>query len=270
MRDSNTAFHRRPGNFVLAAMITTLIALAAVPLGWLPTVGATSPQKIGARIPFVGCSADGQTGPVNAPRGTTVVLPVAAELARRLSYYKPEGGFGVLAPRGWHCFQIYGSNGSALYVGPQPMVASDLSTGTWSGFAGPIIELLYEYGGTSGRFTVAEIIARVFPTHREFVDKVIEEGFASADSFQFGPFPNDSLAYRTRDVVEFQTPSDADGLGTYSRLRKNAEPINGVAILVGETPDLALLSVRLPQSQPDLKSAIIHQLVRETTHPANQ
>jgi hypothetical protein len=264
MRNSNTALHSCPGNFALAAAITVVVAFAAVQLG------AEPPQKIGARIPFVGCKADGQTGPVNAPRGTTVVLPVASELARRLAYYKPEGGLGVLAPRGWYCFQAYGSNGSALYVSPQPIVATDLSASTWNGFAGPIIELLYEYGDTSGRFSVAKVIARVFPTRREFVDKVVKEGFASADSFQSGPFPNDSLTYRAKDVVEFQTPSDTDGLGTYSRLRKNDEPINGVAILVGETPDLALLSVRLPQNRSDLKSAIIHQLERETAHAARQ
>jgi hypothetical protein len=49
-----------------------------------------SPQAIaaeappGAYVPFIGCSADGQTGPENAPHGKSMVLPITAEAAQRL------------------------------------------------------------------------------------------------------------------------------------------------------------------------------------------
>ncbi len=37
-----------------------------------------------------------------------------ARVAARLAYYKAKNGFGILGPRGWHCFSTYGSNGSTL------------------------------------------------------------------------------------------------------------------------------------------------------------
>src|SRR5580692_3776159 len=62
-------------------------------------------------IPFVGCKADGQVGPLKAPKETTKMISLPSELAHELAYYKAEGGVGVLAPRGWYCFETYGSSG---------------------------------------------------------------------------------------------------------------------------------------------------------------
>jgi len=42
-----------------------------------------------------------------------------------------------------------------------------------------------------------------------------------------------------------ETPANGEGLGTTSRLKKNAHSISGVEILIGETPDLVHLAVRL-------------------------
>jgi hypothetical protein len=158
---------------------------------------AASPRKLGAHVPFVGCKADGQTGPVNAPNGKSMVLPMAAEAAERFAYYKSEQGFGVLAPRGWYCFGVYGSSGYSLYVSPQPITTTNLFSTTWSGFTGPVIEIAGKDGDTSGRFGVARTIALVFPAHRAFVEKVIEEGIEPANSFAFGPYPKDKLIYRS-------------------------------------------------------------------------
>lgn len=44
----------------------------------------------------------------------------------------------------------------------------------------------YWYGGTSGRFVVAEIIARIFPAYKAFAVRVMKE-LAPPDSFSFGP-----------------------------------------------------------------------------------
>ncbi len=227
---------------------------------------AESPQKFDVHVPFVGCRADGQLGPVKAPNGKSVRLPIAPEAARRLAYYKSEQGFGVLAPRGWHCFGVYGSNGYALYVSPQQIAPANLFSSTWSGFTGPIIELRWESGDTSGRFGVARIIARVFPAHRAFVESVVQEGIEPASPFPSGPYPNDTLIYRSQEMVEYQTPANTDGLGTNSRLKKNANPISGVATLMGQTPDLLLLSVRLPPNLPDLTSVIVQQVERDAKH----
>ncbi len=174
-----------------------------------------------ARIPFVGCPSDGQQGPVEAPSGQDGAISVSKEAAHRVAYYKAEEGVGVLAPRGWHCFGVYGSSGSSLYVSPDPINSAEVLSSSWRGFAGPVVQISLEYGGTSGRFAVARTIARVFPARKEFVDRVLAEGIEPASSFPYGPYPNDTIRNRGMNVVEFSTPAQADGLGTGSRLQKN-------------------------------------------------
>jgi len=246
-----------------------LLALAACaqfsPLA-KANAAAASPQKLGAHVPFVGCRADGQIGPVDAPNGKSRVLPIATAAAQRLAYYRAEQGFGVLAPRGWYCFGVYGSDGIVLYVSPQEISTDNLFSSTWSGFTGPVIEVAWESGDTSGRFGVAHVIARVFPAYRAFAERVIDEELEPADSFPFAPYPKDKLLYRNKRVVEYQTPANTDGLGTNSKLKKGANPISGVAILMGPTPDLLLLSVRLPPNLADLTSVIVQQVERGAMH----
>jgi hypothetical protein len=68
-----------------------------------------------------------------------------------------------------------------------------------------------------------------------------------------------SLAYRSKSVVEYETPALAEGLVTQSRLVANADTIKGVAILSGTgEPDLLVLSVRLPNDLKILVPANIH------------
>jgi hypothetical protein len=132
-----------------------------------------------------------------------------------------------------------------------------------SGSVAPVIQVVFTYGNTSGRFDVARIIARVFPAYKSSAYKFLE-GFDSAtSSLVFGPYPRDSLTYKSDRVVEYKTPAQTDGLGTYSWLKKNGSPIEGVAMLVGQTPDLSLLSVRLPAELVGLTSVIVHQFERD-------
>lgn len=239
------------------------LALRVKPPVFAQSKASAQPQKLTAAVPFVGCESDGQLGAVNAPTGTSKLVPISADSAAHLAYYKSEQGFGVLAPRGWSCFGVYGSNGYALYVSPERVTASNLFSSTWTGFTGPAIELAGETGDTSGRFGVARVIARVFPAHKSFVDDVIAQGVEPVSSFPFGPYPEDKLIYRTRQMVEYETPPNTEGLGTNSRLKKNAYPIRGAAILIGDTPDLVLLAVRLSPELTDLASPIIQQLERD-------
>ena len=44
-------------------------------------------------------------------------------------------------------------------------------------------------------------------------------------------------------------------------LEANDDPIDGVALLQGQTPDLLMLRVRLPLKQRDLAPVIIEQLL---------
>lgn len=242
-----------------------MLALFAQPSLPAPKNAAAPAQKPTATVPFVGCKSDGQMGPQDAPAGTSKSLPIGAKAAARLAYYQSQVGMGILAPRGWNCFGVYGSSGYALYVSPQPIVSDNLFSPDWGGFTGPAVELAGQVGGTSGRFGVARAIARVFPAHKAFADKVIHEGLEPASSFPFGPFPKDKLVYRSPEIVEYLTPANTDGLGTNSNLKKNGNPIRGVAILVGQTPDLVQLAARLPRNLSRLETVMIQQVEREAT-----
>jgi hypothetical protein len=253
------------GEFVSHMGRLTLIALAIFLYSSLiaqtePHV--TGPKKTEVDVPFVGCNSDGQTGPVEAPIGKSKSVSITLEAASQLAYYRSEQ-IGVLAPRGWYCFGTYGSNGVGLYVTPQPINGADLFSDAWKGFSGPAIEIAYESGDTSGRFTVARMIARVFPAHRAFAERVVAEDIEPETSFQIGPCRTDKLTYRSKEIVEFQTPGNKDGLGTdFSGFRKNSDPISGVAVLTGEAPDLLFLAVRLPSNLSSLSPAIIQQAKR--------
>ena len=229
-----------------------------------PGQGRRFTTAVASRIPFVGCKSDGQGGPVSAPRGLSKIVHIKAKVAQRLAYYESEKQFGVLAPQGWYCFGTYGSDGDSLFVSPQPIDSSILFSTKSNGFVGPLIQLSRSSGDTSGRFTVAKIIARVFPAHREFVTKVVEEGLEPATSFPFGAYPKDQLIYKSDEVVEYQTPAQANGLGTDSLLNKDDDPISGVAMLTGPDSDLLHLSVRLPSSQVNLAVSIVQQLENDT------
>jgi hypothetical protein len=192
------------------------------------------------------------------------VPTLSLQEAQKLAYYKSAASAGVLAPRGWFCFGTYGSNGNALFVSPQPIDTAKIFSNGGSGFPGPAIEISHRYGGTSGRFEVAEIIARVFPAYKSFADGVMKEGVGQP--LTFGPYPKDTLTYKSKTVVEYQTPAQADGLGTHSALKKNSGSIDGVAILVGQTPpDMLLLSVRLSPDQSGLTAAIVRQVERDAS-----
>jgi hypothetical protein len=223
-----------------------------------------------ALVPFVGCAADGQGGPVKAPTGKSKSLPIPPATAQQLAYYQGYGGLAVLAPRGWHCFSQYGSDGDALFVSPQNISSAQLFSVTWKGLPGPAIELSVSSGGTSGRFQVAQIIARVFPAHMSFAQNVIAEGVEPKSDFPVGPFKTDKLNYLSNAAVEYQTPPNVAGLGTQSRLLPGADPIAGVAILTGADTDLVQLSARLPPALAGLEAAIIHQVEADVKSSAIQ
>ena len=248
----------------------TLIALSFSAYAPLPA-HATQPTVHRSQVPFVGCKSDGQVGPLSAPVGKSKSVAVAPQLAQRLAYYQAQDGIGVLAPRGWYCFGTYGSSGSNLYVTPDPIDPKTVFSSIWNGFAGLAIQATVEYGGTSGRFGVAEVIARVFPTHRGFVQHLIDEqtkeGLTSDTSFTYGPYPNDKLTYRNSETVEYLTPANSEGLGTRSRLQKSGTPIAGVVVLVGADTDLVYLSSRLPTNLANLTTAIVGQVEHDAANP---
>ncbi len=217
----------------------------------------------GVRVPFVGCASDGQVGPLDAPQGSNKIVRIDPRAAGQLAYYQAEHSPGVLAPRGWQCFGTYGSAGATLYVSPEPYTSADVFSDKWKGFSGPAIEVSVMSGGTSGRFGVAKVAARVFPMHKAFVKGVIAEGLEPASDFPFGPYPKDKLTYHGDSIVEYQTPPHAEGLGTTGSLRANDFSISGVEMLQGVDTDLTGLAVRLPPALDGLAPLIIQQFERD-------
>jgi hypothetical protein len=209
-----------------------------------------------ASVPFVGCRSEGQADPINAPTGTSILVSMSPEAAQRLAFYEAKVIEGVLAPRGWYCLGTYGSGGASLLVSPEPIDRAKLLS---RGLADSVVLIAYSSGGSSGRFAVAEMIARVFPAWRWFADQVYKGYDQTAPA---GPYPKDRLNYKGKTIVEYETPAKTDGLGTGPLIEKNGSPINGVAILVGQTPDLVLLSVRLPVGLSKLTSEIVSQVER--------
>jgi hypothetical protein len=237
--------------------------------------GVVSVASAQVSVPFVGCPADGQQGPVVAPSGRPRVVALPTDIASKLAWYETAedgGNLGVLAPRGWHCFGTYGSNGSSLYVAPEPLDADKvLFQKQWIGFHGPAIQLSLSIGDTSGRFEVAQIIARVFPAYRSFANKVIAEKLEPASDFTFGPFPSDRLRYPSRRVVRFITPANTKGLETNSWLLPSATPIQGVCVLFPKDDmDLQMLAVRLESGQQALAAQIVLQKELELLQPPHQ
>ena len=104
----------------------------------------------------------------------------------------------------------------------------------------------------------------MFPEYKAFAENVIAEGIEPASSFPFGPYPKDKLTYRSKSIVEFETPANTQGLGTVSKLQANASAIDGVAILSGADTDLVLLSARLSEKDRDLMQTIVRQVEKES------
>jgi hypothetical protein len=146
----------------------------------------------------------------------------------------------------------------------------------WEGLEGAAIEVNHMYGGTSGRFSVAQIIARVFPAYRAFAVRALEMYDLPVPSH---PYPKDTLKYIGKAIVEYKTPAQTDGLGNFdSWLGKNDMPIVGAAILLvdpppepdGDSPDAVLLSVRVPANLTRLTPQIVRYVERDTVAAAQK
>lgn len=232
------------------------------------TILAWHAKGTAVSAPFVGCESSGQTETAEAPKGTSRSVPISPEDAKKLAYYKSADGIGVLGPRGWNCEGVSGSSGSALYLSPKPIRHSMAG---WEGLEGAVIEVNYMNGDTSGRYDIAQIIARVFPAYRAFAVRAMD----GIDlPFPTGPYPKDTLRYKGKTMVEYRTPARTDGLGNFeSWIGKNELPIVGAAMLVfdpppkpgGEPHDAVRLSVRMPPGLMRLTSAIVTCFERDTT-----
>lgn len=207
-----------------------------------------------AHVPFVGCPADGQAGPLPAPHARPMPA-VVASAARALAWYVSENE-AVLAPRGWQCFETYGSNGGTLVVAPQRL-NFDLIQGAGVSFRGPTVLSGYTFGGTSGRFSVVNTVARYFPAHRDFIRHVRATGF-DLGGLPRGPYPGDRIVSRTPTEIRLITPPGRRGEGTNFLLAPNRDPVETLIMLHPESDmDVSSFTVRLPRSQAAMSGVIL-------------
>lgn len=234
---------------------------------WLPALalllaGAAPPQ---ARVPFVGCPGDGQVGPMPAPRSGTTPR-VASAAAARLAFYS-SGELGVLAPRGWHCLALIGSNGTTLLVTPASYSFARIMDDR--GISGPAVQLSVSLAGTSGRFEVVELIGRAFPAYRPWARRMVN--FMHVGEVPAGPYQADRLVRRSATEVAFTTPGGRHGLGTQNRFAPGADPVRGLIILTPESAhddgEALKLDVRLPGRLADLAPVIVEAVHRERGAP---
>jgi len=225
-----------------------------------------APASLNAQttVPFVGCPSDGQIGPLNPPHGKPKHVILSPPIVAKLAYYKAENGNGILAPLGWQCFSTYGSNGTTLFIAPEQLNSGMFFSEKPHEFTGPVIQLSEMSGGTSGRFSVALSIARLFPAHRDFAIRVRNERLG-LDTPPRGPIPTDKLHYLSKETVEFLTPPNHAGEGTNSWLKESALPITGVVMITGSDTDCTTLAIRLPSGLADLSSVITHQIEQEVS-----
>jgi hypothetical protein len=125
---------------------------------------------------------------------------------------------------------------------------------------GPGVIGIESYGGTSGRFEVAEVSARVFPAvMADFIAHVKAEGFPLPDFSKIHRFSEDQYTYLAPKLVQFTTPARHVGIGT-GIFVPSMEPVRGVISLSpGHTryPDLLQFDVRLSPSDYQLTQVLI-------------
>jgi hypothetical protein len=221
---------------------------------------AAKAQLVEADVPTVGCPQDGQVGPQDAPalpQAIRVIIPGGMSLP--LTYYAAEEGMGVLAPKGWDCFGTYGSDGAILYVVPHKLGEPILDR-LDKVKASPAVIRRFLIGGTSGRFPIAKISARIFPRARTFVDGVRAERIDTS-RYVFTPWPADRLTRLSDFAVSYTTPANKDGLGTALGLARGRDPVSGLVFLSDiegqdDGPFLDGISVRLERSDQALYPAI--------------
>ncbi len=233
-------------------MRPTLLAFAlALAVAW---AGCQAQQ---GTVPFVGCPADGQSGPIEPPKGQPKVASVGELRAATIAYYKGENAPGAFAPAGWHCRVWYGSSGSSILVTPTPI---DTTQFLPRKVLGPAVDVDFSFAGTSGRFTVARYASRLFPrVLARFIERVRNEHLVPDSALAPPTNARDSVTAVDNLVVEFTTPPGVSGLGTAGLLGPSPDPVHGVAVIAPDPdePDMSILRVRLGGSMRQVEAAVL-------------
>ena len=223
-------------------MFSTRFLVIAISLWTVPAFAASVHAK------FVGCPADGQTGPVTPPAGKARTIKTKVSPPGPIAYYKGVQGYGVYAPAGWNCKLTYGSAGASLVVTPHA-----ISPNFGHSYAAPIVEMSIVDGETSGRFEVARLGYMLFRSlTKDYVSQIENEGVLPPaqvkSNIEKKKYPNDSLTYLGKQAVRFKTPANTRGLGTGGAVKVSDAPIHGLVVLYecgGKPEAMSLLRLSL-------------------------
>ena len=213
-------------------------------------------------VPFVGCPANGQSGPIKPPMGQPQVISLGGLPQGAIAYYKGEEAPGVFAPAGWHCRVWYGSGGSTVLVTLAPIDTTHFMPPK---VVGPAVEMSVAFAGTSGRFSVARYASRLFPKElARFIESVKSEHLEPDSTFAPHMHAPDSVVEVDTLIAQFTSPSTVSGLGTAGLLGPSPDPIRGVVVFAPDStePDMTILRVRLGDNIRPLEPGIL-QLNRE-------
>jgi hypothetical protein len=242
---------------IVVRVVPPITLLAAGVIAFLGSAHAENSPT--TQVRFVGCQSIGgaDPGPRPAPQHGPESLPKEPAVgAAQIAFYKAVDGPGVFAPRGWHCQTWSGSSGSFIIVTPNvpPQIIPRKPV------TGRGVIAIESYGGTSGRFDVAEVSARLFPVVMgDFVARVKAEAFPAPDFAKIRPYLDDQYIYLNPKLVEFTTPAHEKGIGT-GIFVPSTNPVRGVVSLAaGDERETNLLQfeLRLSPSDDRLAQALI-------------
>jgi uncharacterized protein YecT (DUF1311 family) len=259
------------------AAVRAEVTLRPEVVGLIDEFRATLPPSIAQKplvetqVPTLGCPQDGMADPVEAPTLPTsarVIVPSGFESSLTLYSASEDLASGVLGPRGWDCFGIYGSAGSTLYITPHRLADAILDRPKKVA-AGPVVIKSIFLGDTSGRYELYRISARIFARARAFIERV--EGLDEAKRYTYKPWPDDTLKYLSDFAVSYVTPARSVGLGTELGLASGRLPIYGlVSLHLDSEPYLYGLAIRLEERDRRLYAPILAAQIAEMSTTGQQ
>jgi hypothetical protein len=213
-------------------------------------------------VPFVGCPGGDMTSVYPPFQGESVSVDMDPLSAAHLAFYAANPSdkkVGVLAPRGWHCNFQDSSGGFMLVVVPHTMAPPFDFTEKDT----PRVLYQIDYGGTSGRFALANYVKTYFPSLDSSVSDTLDEEKQFPGETALAPgngiqFPNDTISRIDPETLAFVTPRYSTGLGASER-DTSSFPTSGFLHVYLHDDGLAILvSVRLPKNLGFLKTAILN------------
>lgn len=83
-------------------------------------------------------------------------------------------------------------------------------------------------------------------------------------NFRVTPYSKDAIIFQSARAARYTTAPNAVGVGTGGVIKPNADPVDGIAILLGEAleeeiPDVLQVNLRLPRDLNVLKPHILRQ-----------